>query len=807
MNRFLTQLIFIFLITSILAATHANTGTEEPPYSFTPNKITELTWGQQIRQVALTPAPANHFGPASIAVDETSVYLLDSANQRILIINLTNQQFSSIPLHSDEADDFCMMDRNHFFLLYSQLMQLRLYHRSGKLLKTLPIQKNITPIGLHQCPNQNEVIIETREGQVYQLYETTPLADLPIGADSYSVARHSPSQWVIWRHQENTQLSQEISIISRRGTLGTLSIVGIDKQRNLYLNVEEILDEGLPSQKIVRLLRKYTPTGKWVAEAVLPESLYAYTLKDLTVAPSGDIFQIVPLPSSLELVKWTLSRGESFKGWKVSPKTPYQQQLFSYPKTRPEDFEPSEMPEDDKALPDEPGLTKRWEHQLNRSEIIQLAQKYSNNRFYVNYTNITRQGGEYQGNKVVITPISTPGPSIGVPYKWGGNDSLDVFQSGLNHNKKAGDRCTAKHPKCRGQYFGSSGAVGIDCSGLISQLWGLNKKYSTRSLPRISNQLGSMNELQPGDIINKPGHVRLFSHKDAYGRFFVYEASARDWKVSGRFYRLSQLLNDGYKPYRYKWIDYQRQEPVEYKPVNLYIFGKSSLTERQSTVYTAKLLYHDGQMQEVTHQAHWTVNSPKADFNGSMLNAHSINQDQSVYVKATYRDKNYSLTRMALVKIVNEQPSNEPAKDIITQIKQLQVPNASVRVAVWLDSVGGQPQFNSKDWVKLYYNINSSRVYRAYLTLFNISPRNQWTILMDNEEIEVGKLYNFPKTTPWQPDQFVKIENRLFLEIGQEYFKAVVTKAPMRWTTFFEADNREGLPNVMGTQEITVNVD
>ena len=808
MNRFVTQLLSIFLITSIFAATHANTSTE-PPDSFTPHKITTLKWGKKIGQVALTPAPANHFGPASVAADDTSVYLLDAANQRIVVINLTNQQFSSIDLRSDEADDFCMMGRNRFLLLYRQLMQLRLYHKNGKLVKTLPIPKNITPIGIHQCPNKKNVMIETDKGEVYQLYETTPLPAIPIGHYSYSIARNSATQWVIWRHNKRTQMSQEISIVSQRGTLATINLIGIDKQRNLYLNVEEVIDEGLPSQKIARQLRKYTPTGKWVAEVKLPDSLYAYTLKDLTVAPTGDVFQIVPLPNGLELVKWTVSPVNLSKGWRVSPKISYRQQLFSYPKSRPKDFEPSETPDNDKAVSDEPGLTKRWGAKLTRPEIIKLAQKYSNDRFYVNSTNITRQGGEYQGNKVVITPISTPGPYIGVPYKWGGNDSPDVFQSGLNHHKKAGDQCTAKHPKCRGQYFGSSGAVGIDCSGFISQLWGLSQKYSTRSLPSISTQLSSMNELQPGDIINKPGHVRLFSHKDAYGRFFVYEASARDWKVSGRFYRLSQLINDGYKPYRYKWIDNQKPEPVAYEPVNLYIFGQPTLAERQSTAYTAKLLYNDGRMQDVTRHVHWTVNSPEASFNGSMLQAHSINQDKSVYLKATYRDKDYSLTRQALVKIrnVHDQARIEPPKDILTQIKQLQVANASVRIRVWLDSVGGKPPFSSKDWVRLYYQFRSSRVYHAYLTVFNISPRNRGIVLINNEKIEVGKRYRFPKTTRRQPGQIVKNENRLYLETGQEYFKAVVTKAPMRWTTFFEADSRKGLQNVLGTQEMIVNVD
>lgn len=189
-------------------------------------------------------------------------------------------------------------------------------------------------------------------------------------------------------------------------------------------------------------------------------------------------------------------------------------------------------------------------NQITHEEIIEKAKEYANSRFFVNDSNLTAATGEYQGGKIVITPFSQPGNYQGIPYKWGGNDSIVSFRQGLRAGKKAGDICRPISQNCQGR-SASSEAVGVDTSGFISQVWGLGRKYSTRTLPNISTPLSSMNELQPGDIILKVGHVVLFSHQDS-GRFYVYEPSHQKGKVALYSYTASKLT--GYKPYRYNGI-------------------------------------------------------------------------------------------------------------------------------------------------------------------------------------------------------------------------------------------------------------
>ncbi len=499
-------------------------------YAFTAQEIAHIEWGTKTDQVALSKAPANHFGPPSFVVNKAGIYLLDSANQRILAL----ADYSSIPLSSDEADDFCMKDDKHFYLLFSRKKKVVVYNRAGQRVQTHPIKINIVPVAI-QC--HQGLILESVDGLFYRFNDDTPLTLIPFGQYTFQVKRHNDSQGTLWLH--NRQKSHQISVKSKVGILNFIDFIGLDKAGNIYLTVEEVINEGLDSEEVLRFLRKYTQTGQLIAEEKLPYSLYAYTLKDLVVTPQGEVFQMLPLKKHLKLIKWKMSKFKT-----RSSQKPLLQTLFSYTEKQSEDFEPSEAPEENPVF-----SRYRSQKRVHPQKIIERAKEYVNYKFYVRRFNLTH--GSYMNGKKVITPIKSAGYHTGVPYKWGGFDSLKVFQQGLDVGKKAGDICASK---CSGKYFGSSGVVGIDCSGLISQVWDLNHKYSTRTLPQISIPLKSKNDLQAGDILNQAGsHVRLFSHRDKRGRFYVYEAAGgRTGKVVMRSYTSKELKK--YKPYRYKWL-------------------------------------------------------------------------------------------------------------------------------------------------------------------------------------------------------------------------------------------------------------
>ncbi len=144
-------------------------------------------------------------------------------------------------------------------------------------------------------------------------------------------------------------------------------------------------------------------------------------------------------------------------------------------------------------------------------------------------------------------------------------------------------------------------------------------------------------------------------------------------------------------------------------------------------------------------------------------------------------------------------------KDSVTQLKALQISNAPVTVAFWLDTVG-KTQFSRHDRLTLYYKINGLNT-ASYFTLFNVSPSSKLSIVLDNKPIEVGKLYSLPKAqSDWLPNQFSIKDTRLRLEVGHEYFKAIVTIEPIAWSQFFETNTTKALSQILGIQKLEVDV-
>jgi len=145
--------------------------------------------------------------------------------------------------------------------------------------------------------------------------------------------------------------------------------------------------------------------------------------------------------------------------------------------------------------------------------------------------------------------------NVGVPYMWGGFSSLKEFKEGVAQGRYAGDVYTPEKRRLLDDAV-SKHAVGIDCSGLISRCWGLERSYSTRELPGLCVPLASYEELKPGDILNSHNnHVLLFkgfADKD-HARLLAYEAgSPPTWKVLLDSISVPILKEQGYKPWRYK---------------------------------------------------------------------------------------------------------------------------------------------------------------------------------------------------------------------------------------------------------------
>lgn len=145
--------------------------------------------------------------------------------------------------------------------------------------------------------------------------------------------------------------------------------------------------------------------------------------------------------------------------------------------------------------------------------------------------------------------------NVGVPYKWGGFDSLASFDAGLRSGKAAGDVYTADKRRLGGRAVSGS-VVGVDCSGFISRCWKLSSKHSTSMLFNISRRLSSAQDLKPADIMNTAeGHVLLFVRwlDDARTRALFYEAAPFS-KTMASEREVAEMVASGFQPLTYTKI-------------------------------------------------------------------------------------------------------------------------------------------------------------------------------------------------------------------------------------------------------------
>jgi len=199
---------------------------------------------------------------------------------------------------------------------------------------------------------------------------------------------------------------------------------------------------------------------------------------------------------------------------------------------------------------------------VSRDQTLKIAESFVQHRWKATVKNL-RHGTE--GGVELHTPDREGGrgqpadacwvvteENIGVPYKWGGFDTLETFDKGIRAGKAAGDVYTAEKRRLGGSAV-SGAAVGIDCSGFISRCWKLSKKHSTSMLFGISRKLASPSELLPGDIMNTAGgHVLLFvkwtSPEKTQALF--YEAAPFS-KTLASEHDVNTMAASGYQPLRY----------------------------------------------------------------------------------------------------------------------------------------------------------------------------------------------------------------------------------------------------------------
>lgn len=200
---------------------------------------------------------------------------------------------------------------------------------------------------------------------------------------------------------------------------------------------------------------------------------------------------------------------------------------------------------------------------IARAKVLENARAYLTVNWVMQRENFERPGIENRcapgSSYIWLRPRHFTREMIGttigpMPYRWGGDDTPQTFRTRSEWGALAGDMCTCRQAEYNYCVFADS--AGVDCSGFVSRVWGIEKR-GTSGLLDVAADIDNLEALKPGDAFDWPQrHIRLFTGyaEGAATAFTVLEASTR-YQCEGvceRIYRPSEL--NGYKLIRYKGI-------------------------------------------------------------------------------------------------------------------------------------------------------------------------------------------------------------------------------------------------------------
>lgn len=180
---------------------------------------------------------------------------------------------------------------------------------------------------------------------------------------------------------------------------------------------------------------------------------------------------------------------------------------------------------------------------LERGEAILIGDTYTREHWSCTTANTT---GASQSCPSAYTSYYSVGNYIGVPYKWGGFDSMDQFRHKISQGYGAGSYSSDGVLSC---------VTGVDCSGYVSRCWAQTSKYGTSTIHGISSELASTAEMKKADAFNKAGsHVVMLTYYHRDGSPVIMEAAGGSYRKTV-FRKTTWSYLNGYKPIRYDNIE------------------------------------------------------------------------------------------------------------------------------------------------------------------------------------------------------------------------------------------------------------
>ena len=465
-------------------------------------------------------------GPTSFAVQGNFIYILDGEKNKVFIFK-DGKKVNDFQVKGLLAASDIRVSKNIIYVVDKETKKLASFQQDGKqiALIDLALYSNKGTLTLDLDKDGN-VLLKTGNGSLTKFDK-----DLKIGSVRQNFFKFNKNS----NYKGNLLLSETgLNIdFNSNELLGSMSLTHIDKSGNLFVTTEELLD--VPIITVEQTVKEYDSKGRLIGTARVPLELYKAHPDRYTDVTEDGVFALVPKANSIDVVK-------------LNTITNFTSRMPELKK----EFEKSyKNPESD--INKNPSMLAI--NYLTRSQV-------ENNGYYINNYNWTLNSNNRKSMSGVTFPdwlstVNIPYSATGIPYCWGGFDSLNTSSSSSwsNYGNAMSYGANAGNVYCSGYY--KSGTAGLDCSGYVSACFAFTSKWGTGDFYSNASLFNDINVSQLGNcdiVVHPTDHIVLWKGAD-YGNsdhFFTYEATTSGLDKCKAYDRYWSSLS-GYKCRTYKY--------------------------------------------------------------------------------------------------------------------------------------------------------------------------------------------------------------------------------------------------------------
>ncbi|MHB8799709.1 MAG: BACON domain-containing protein [Thermoanaerobaculia bacterium] len=533
-------------------------------------EIASIGFGEEESDAGLRHGPGGPFGPMAMGFDQERglIHVVDTQKNRILSYSLLEARWlPALPLGAF-AEDIVLLSGGRIAAYLPLEGKVACVESNGASCGEQRIpHASWSGCRIEAAPPSSVIVIGTDGARAMVSFEDavssadmlpSHLRESPtVLSRPPAVGRYSDGEWRF----SLTATNGRQTIVPLRGRTGEIVSARVAgwAPSSALLDLEEISSDGGHSRRLVLT----GADGRAEYSAFAPANAFAPVVRDLAIGADRTALVMIVTEDRLRIIRLRLEAEEAASAVPHEDSTPPYDDVVPLVYVTAAETEVLTPPTTVPPPAERPAS-------YTQVELLQRASAYANASYTPLSPNLAPTGmpclDVNGGQKIVTTPSNLQAGVVrqGIPYKWGGDSPIlgvstpfagtcsRAFSAALAEGGKAGDVNTATD-------YGACCATGVDCSGFLQQVWGVNVgwKLSTGGLADLCCELATVSELLPGDMIYKSAtsqqdfaHVALVASPGTALPLSVYESSGYDWKVSFNAARYTAAALLTYRPFR-----------------------------------------------------------------------------------------------------------------------------------------------------------------------------------------------------------------------------------------------------------------